>query len=296
MSNLEAIEPEQQKENKQQQPAKPAQQEEERWKPTPEEAELQVEIDNAIHYAHYEDALGPLDKLLVILKNEHAKKEYINLRKHIERLVQEKSAKEEKEKKQEIKFTVETSAINYRHIIGMHHLKKKLRDELTLLLHRREEYMQNRLAPSGILMYGLPGVGKSIFAEAAAGEFGLKIIKPELAQLFSQWVGETEKAINKLIFEDAVNNAPCIIFLDEIDSKIRKRENIEARGESAVNLNATTQFLESMQKANKKADMQVLFIGATNRIWDVDGAAKRPGRFGMLLYVRPPNIRERVQL
>jgi SpoVK/Ycf46/Vps4 family AAA+-type ATPase len=86
-----------------------------------------------------------------------------------------------------------------------------------------------------------------------------------------------------------------LIILDETDAKLRNRANIEARGESVVNLNATTQFLETMQNVHN-ANYQVIFAGATNRVWDVDPAAKRPGRLGTMIYVPSPGLKDRFLL
>jgi len=76
---------------------------------------------------------------------------------------------------------------------------------------------------------------------------------------------------------------------------MRNRANIEARGESAVNLGATTQFLETMQAVHNENN-QILFVGASNRVWDIDVAAKRPGRFGDLIYISVPSLKDRFVL
>ena len=192
---------------------------------------------------------------------------------------------------QQFEITVEKPTITFKNVMGMRTLKKKLSKEIMLMNLSRKAYLKHHLKPSGILLYGAPGTGKTFLIEALAGEFKMNIIKPDLASLFSQWVGETEKNIAKMVML-AAQNQPCIIFIDEVDSKIRNRANIEARGESAVNLGATTQFLETMQKVHNE-DNKIIFTAASNRVWDVDTAAKRPGRFGDLVYVPTPSLKDR---
>ncbi|MEM3858385.1 MAG: ATP-binding protein [Candidatus Micrarchaeaceae archaeon] len=254
---------------------------------TPEENALIKEISELLKKRNITKAKFEIEKLIRISNNEALRNEYISLLDKLAHLELEKPQPEE----EQLKIKIEKPSINFSNIKGMEKLKKELAKEVILLIKNRKEYLKHHLKPSGLLLYGAPGTGKTMFAEALAGEFGMNIIKPDLATIFSQWVGETEKNIVKIITL-ALENQPCIIFLDEVDSKIRAREKIEARGESVVNLNATTQFLETMQEVHN-GDNQILFIGASNRIWDVDVAAKRPGRLGNLIYVPPPSLKDR---
>ncbi|MEM3828171.1 MAG: ATP-binding protein [Conexivisphaerales archaeon] len=253
---------------------------------TPEEKALMEKISKLLKKRDIIGAQTQIMKLIEISNNDIIKSKYSSLLEKLSQLDSEKPQSEE-----ELKIKIEKPSITFRDIKGMQKLKKALSKEVILLLKNRKEYLKHRLKPSGILLYGAPGTGKTMFAEALAGEFGMNIIKPDLATIFSQWVGETEKNIVKIITL-ALENQPCIIFLDEVDAKIRAREKIEARGESVVSLNATTQFLETMQEVHN-GNNQILFMGASNRIWDVDVAAKRPGRLGNLIYVPPPSLKDR---
>jgi len=142
---------------------------------------------------------------------------------------------------------VEKSTITFKEIIGMEKVKKTLQREITLMINKREMYQYHNLKVSGLLLYGGPGVGKSIFADAISGEYNFSILKPDLASLFSSYVGETPKNIAKLV-QTAIAHQPCIIFLDEIDTKIRERSKTDNNTQTSVSLNATTQFLEVMQQ------------------------------------------------
>ena len=253
---------------------------------TPQERELMSKITELLKNKDTENAIATIKKLISISKNVVLIKEYTNLLNKIKQI--------EKKPKDQFEVTVEKPTKKFKDVKGMEKLKKKISKEIILMLQGRKDYLRHKLKPTGLLFYGPPGTGKTLLAEATAGEFGMSLIKPDLATLFSQWVGETEKNIVKIV-QKAIDNQPCLVFIDEVDAKIRAREKIEARGESIVNLNATTQFLETMQKVHN-AEYQILFIGATNRVWDVDSAAKRPGRLGNLIYVGPPGLKDRFML
>jgi len=253
---------------------------------TPQERELMSEITELLKNKDTESAIATIKKLISISKNVALIKEYTDLLNKIKQI--------EKKPKDQFEIIVEKPTIKFKDVKGMEKLKKKISKEIILMMQGRKDYLKHKLKPTGLLLYGPPGTGKTLLAEATAGEFGMSLIKPDLAALFSQWVGETEKNIVKIV-QKAIDNQPCLVFIDEVDAKIRAREKIEARGESIVNLNATTQFLETMQKVHN-AEYQILFIGATNRVWDVDSAAKRPGRLGNLIYVGPPGLKDRFML
>ena len=259
---------------------------------TPEEQQLTLEISSKLKEKDIKGAEEKIAVLIEITKNSILKNQYSELLKKLKKIKKSTSKAEKEEDKFRVK--VEKSKIRFTDVKGMGQLKKSLKRELVLMIKSRDDFIRHKLKPSGILLYGPPGVGKTFFLEALAGEFDMSVIKVDLASLFSQWVGETEKNIKRLI-EEAKNNQPCLIILDETDAKIRNRENIEARGESVVNLNATTQFLETMQEVHNE-NLKILFTGATNRVWDVDPAAKRPGRLGNLIYVPSPSLKDRFML
>jgi SpoVK/Ycf46/Vps4 family AAA+-type ATPase len=255
--------------------------------PTEEEQLEMAEIRFLLSKKKVEEATEKIALLIQNTKNDELKRQYISL---LDKLHNTKQPKQ----KEDFKIKVEKSKTTFSDVKGATKLKEKMTKEISLMLYKREAFLKHKLKPSGLLLYGPPGTGKTYFLEALAGEFGMNMIKPDLGFLLSQWVGETEKNIIKMI-NTAIQNQPCIIILDETDSKIRNRQTTEARGESVVSLNATTEFLEKMQEVHN-GDYQVIFTGASNRIWDIDPAAKRPGRLGTLIYVPPPTLKDRVIL
>lgn len=255
---------------------------------TPEEQENIQQISDLLKSRKTDEAIALIRNLIGTSKNGELVRQYARL---LQRLTEKKQPPPPPQKEDPFQVKVEKPKVTFKDIIGAKKLKKKLTREMVLMIRDREGYIKHHLKPSGILLYGPPGTGKSFLCEALAGEFHANIIRPDLATLFSQWVGETEKNIKKMV-DLGKQNEPCVIFVDEVDAKIRDRSKIEARGESAVNLGATTQFLETMQDVHTENN-QVIFAAATNRIWDVDSAAKRPGRFGDHIYVPPPTLKDR---
>lgn len=137
-------------------------------------------------------------------------------------------------------------------------------------------------AGGGILMYGPPGCGKTLLAEAAAGEAGLLFFHVKASDLKSKYVGETEKNIAEL-FAQAREQSPCIIFFDEIEALGQDRNETNHIGRGFV-----SQLLTEMDGVGTK-DSKVLLLAATNMPWMVDSALLRNGRFGTSIFVPPPD-------
>lgn len=143
---------------------------------------------------------------------------------------------------------------------------------------------------NGILMHGGPGNGKTIFAEALAGELGLPLYTMTHTDVASQWVGERTTRI-KAAFEQAVRNQPCALFIDEIDSFIPDRATSQSSvKEDADVVNALLTLLVDVRKH------RVLVIAATNYIDRLDPAAVREGRFDFKVEITPPDQEARVGL
>ncbi|KAJ4965875.1 hypothetical protein NE237_017724 [Protea cynaroides] len=138
--------------------------------------------------------------------------------------------------------------------------------------------------PTGVLLFGPPGCSKTLMARAVASEAGLNFLAVKGPELFSKWVGESEKAVRSL-FAKARANAPSIVFFDEIDSLaiIRGQENDGASVADRV----MSQLLVELDGLHQRVDVTV--IAATNRPDKIDPALLRPGRFDRLLYVGPPS-------
>jgi len=145
--------------------------------------------------------------------------------------------------------------------------------------------------PKGILLYGLPGTGKTLLAKALAHESEVNFISVKGPEFLSKWVGESEKAVRET-FRKARSAAPCIIFLDEIDAIAPVRS--ANRGDSQVTERVISQLLTEMD--GLEALNNVVIIAATNRPDIIDPALLRAGRFGRHIEVPLPDINTREKI
>jgi transitional endoplasmic reticulum ATPase len=143
--------------------------------------------------------------------------------------------------------------------------------------------------PKGVLLVGPPGTGKTLLAKAVANEAGANFYVINGPEIMSKYVGETEENLRK-IFEEAEENAPSIIFIDEIDAIAPKRD--EATGE--VERRLVAQLLTLMD--GLKGRGQVVVIGATNRPNALDPALRRPGRFDREIVIGVPDREGRKEI
>lgn len=137
----------------------------------------------------------------------------------------------------------------------------------------------------GLLLYGPPGCGKTHLARAVAGELGARFIAVSLADVLSRWLGESEGNVAEL-FRYARAQAPCVLFLDEVDALGRSRS---ALGRSGAALRGIVNQLLSELDGVDSDNAGVFVLAATNAPWDVDLALRRPGRFDRSVFVEPPD-------
>jgi len=145
-------------------------------------------------------------------------------------------------------------------------------------------------SPSGVLLCGPPGCGKTLLAKAVANEAGINFISVKGPELLNMYVGESERAVRQC-FQRARNSSPCVIFFDEFDALCPKRSE---SSESSAGMRVVNQLLTEMDGIEDRKG--VFLMAATNRPDIVDPAVLRPGRFDKILYVGLPNDQDRVDI
>ena len=144
-------------------------------------------------------------------------------------------------------------------------------------------------APTGVLLWGPPGCGKTLLAKAVANESRANFISVKGPELLNKYVGESERAVRQ-VFVRARSSVPCVIFFDELDALVPKREDSLSEASSRV---VNTLLTELDGLGDRKG---IYVIAATNRPDRIDAAMLRPGRLGTLLFVDLPGPEERVEI
>jgi len=185
-------------------------------------------------------------------------------------------------------FDAEHAGLTLADVAGMTEVKQRL--EAAFLAPMRNPELRRLYGKSlrgGLLLYGPPGCGKTFIARAVAGELGARFIAVSFADIIDMFVGQSERNIHEL-FEIARRNAPCVLFLDEVDAIGQKRSQLRHTPmRSAVN-----QLLLELDDISGNNE-GVFLLAATNHPWDVDSALRRPGRFDRTLLVLPPDAAAR---
>jgi transitional endoplasmic reticulum ATPase len=187
---------------------------------------------------------------------------------------------------------IEVSTVNWADVGGLEDVKQHLKEAVEWPLKNPEIFSKLGIKPpKGILLYGPPGCGKTMLARAVATESEANFISIKGPEVFSKWVGESEKAIRE-VFRKARMAAPAVIFLDEMDSLAPRRGL--GFSDSGVSERVISQLLTEMDGIVTLQDIVV--IAATNRPDMVDSAVLRPGRFDRLIYVPEPDEKSRLQI
>src|SRR6476469_11255152 len=182
------------------------------------------------------------------------------------------------------------SKVSWEDVAGLDEAKEELREVIDFL---REPVRFGRLGarvPKGILLYGPPGTGKTLLAKAIASEAGARFYAQSASAFVEMFAGLGAARIRKL-FEEARKNAPSIVFIDELDAVGQARSGSSVNREQDQTLNQLLVELDGFGPRD-----QVVVMGASNRLQDLDPALLRPGRFDRQILVQPPDLKGRVAI
>jgi transitional endoplasmic reticulum ATPase len=180
--------------------------------------------------------------------------------------------------------------INYEDIGGLRTEIQRVREMIELPLKHHELFLRLNIdPPKGVILYGPPGTGKTLIARAVASESNAYFINIAGPEIMGKYYGESEERLRK-IFDEAAENAPSIIFVDEVDSIAPKREDVTGEVERRV----VAQLLTLMDGMDERK--QVVVIAATNRLDSIDPALRRPGRFDREIEIGVPDSEDRLEI
>jgi len=180
--------------------------------------------------------------------------------------------------------------ITYDELGGLKNEVQKIREMVELPMRHPELFEKIGVeAPKGVLLYGPPGTGKTLLAKAVAGETNAHFISLSGPEIMGKFYGESEERIRE-IFKQAEDNAPSIIFIDEIDSIAPKRDEVSGEVEKRI----VSQLLSLMD--GMKSRGKVVVIAATNRQDSIDPALRRPGRFDREIEFGIPDDKGRLEI
>ena len=187
-------------------------------------------------------------------------------------------------------LAMEVPRVMYEDIGGLTDEIKKVREVIELPLRYPELFERLGVeAPKGVLLHGPPGTGKTLLAKAVASETNANFASISGPEIMSKFYGESEGRLRE-IFDSAQENAPSIIFIDELDSIAPKREEVTGEVEKRV-VSQLLALMDGLQSRGK-----VVVIGATNRPNALDPALRRPGRFDREIEIGVPNKDGRLQI
>ncbi len=189
-----------------------------------------------------------------------------------------------------VKRVEEVGGVTYEDIGGLHEELQRIREMVELPLKHPELFRHLGIEPpKGVILWGPPGCGKTLIAKAIANETGAHFISINGPEIMSKFYGESEARLRE-IFKEAEENAPAIIFIDELDAIAPKRSEVTGEVERRV----VSQLLTLMDGLKTRG--QVIVIGATNRLDAVDPALRRPGRFDREIRIGVPDRNGRKEI
>ena len=184
----------------------------------------------------------------------------------------------------------EKARVSYEDIGGLGDEIQRIREMIELPMRHPELFQRIGIdPPKGVLLHGPPGTGKTLLARAVAFETDAHFITISGPEIMSKFYGQSEENLRK-IFEDAKTNAPSIIFIDELDSIAPKRGEVTGEVERRV----VAQLLSLLDGLEGRGE--IIVIGATNRVNDIDIALRRPGRFDKEIEIGVPDTDGRYEI
>jgi len=179
---------------------------------------------------------------------------------------------------------IERPKTTFAEVGGMDSVKEDIQLKIIHPMRHPELYKAyGKSVGGGILLYGPPGCGKTHLARATAGEVKAGFISVGINDILDMWMGNSERNLHG-IFEQARRNQPCVLFFDEVDALAASRSDMkQSAGRMIIN-----QFLAELDGV-KASNEGLLILAATNAPWHLDPAFRRPGRFGQVIFVPPPD-------
>ena len=179
-------------------------------------------------------------------------------------------------------------AVTWSDVAGLEEAKDELKEVVEFLRERKRFEQLGARIPKGILLYGPPGTGKTLLAKAVASESGANFYSSSASAFVEMFAGLGAARIRKL-FEEARKNAPAIVFIDELDAAGSTRSG--GGGYNREHDQTLNQLLVELDGFSSRED--VIVMGASNRLQDLDPALLRPGRFDRQVHVAPPDLKGR---
>ena len=185
---------------------------------------------------------------------------------------------------EESSLDVEKPGVTLADVGGLEDVKRRLTTSFLAPMRNPElRAMYGKSLRGGLLLYGPPGCGKTFLGRAIAGELAARFFAVGLHDVLDMWLGKSEQNLHA-VFETARRNAPCVLFLDEVDALGQKRSHLT----HSAGRNVVVQLLSELD-STRNDNEGVFVLGATNQPWDLDPALRRPGRFDRMLLVLPPD-------
>ncbi len=188
---------------------------------------------------------------------------------------------------------VSTSKVNFTKVAGLEEEKEELEEIVDFLKNPQKYTGVGARIPKGVILVGPPGTGKTLLAKAVAGEAGVPFFSISGSDFVEMFVGVGASRVRDL-FEEAKKNAPCIVFIDEIDAVARQRGTGMGGGHDERESRRSTSCLVEMDGFG--VNEGIIVMAATNRVDILDPAILRPGRFDRKVAVGRPDVKGREEI